>query len=131
MSGGKSDKKKNTGVCDQITGNLLFFQHHVCTWITVKREIPVSIRIGVNKCQCGMYFFIGYKIISINANFFHGLAKLVTKHIFSYFSNEGCFLAKAFQHGKYITGSTTRVGFQKRIPLGADAVFCEIDQQLS
>ena len=127
----ESSEMENTGVADQVIRNLILCQHHVSTWITIEGEVSVSIRIGVDKCQCGMYFFIHNKSSCINSNFFHSSLQLVSEHILSNFSDKSGLLAKALKHSQNITWSSARVRFHDRVALRAGSILCEIDEKLA
>ena len=122
---------ENAGIADQVVWNLIHSQHHVSTWITIEREVSVSIRIGVDKCQCGMYFFIHNKSSCINSNFFNSSLQLVSEHILSNFSDKSGFLAKALKHSQNITWSSARVRFHDRVALCAGSILGEIDEKLA
>ena len=131
MSGRESSEMENTGVTDQVIRNLVLRQHHVSAWITIEGEIPVSIRIGVDKCQSSMYFFIHNKSLCINSNFFNSCFQLVSEHVLSNFSDKSSFFTKALKHSQNIARSSTWIRLHDRITLCAGSVLCEIDKKLA
>ena len=131
MCGRKSSKVENTGITDQVIWYFIFCKHHISTRITVEGEVSVSIRIGVDKCQSRMYFFIHNKSFCINSNFFHSSFQLVSEHVLSNFSDKSGLLAKALKHSQNITWSSARVRFHDRVALRAGSILCEIDKKLA
>ena len=117
MSGRECAEVENTGVFDKLLLHLVFGQHHVRAGITVEGKIPVAIRIGVDKGKGGVDVFIHDQIPCVDSHLFHSGLQLVAEHIFSHFADESRLLAKAFQHGKNITGSAAGVGLHERIAL--------------
>ena len=55
---GQGAEMEYPGFPDFVTGNLFFPQHHIRSRAAVKGKVPVPVRIGVHKRQCGMHLLI-------------------------------------------------------------------------
>ena len=118
-----------------ISKNLLldFFlpKHHICSRITVKRKVAITIHTSMYKRKRRMHSIICHQIIYIDSLVFHRLRQHCTKHVCSYFPNKCSLFSKILQHGKYIARSTARICFKQRISLRTHSIFCKIYQQFS
>ena len=131
MGHGQRTEVENTAVLNRIYRQFLCLQHHICSGIPVKGEIPVSVGKGFYKCQCRMDFPIHLQIIHADACVLCYLLQLTAEHIVADLPDKRTVMTQFFQHSQNIARCTTGICFHKRIALFALTVFCKINEQLS
>ena len=131
MGHGKRAKMEDLRLCNQILINLLRTQIHVCTGIPIEGEIPVTVRISVNECQSGMYLVIHQQIPGIDTHILNHGFQMVSQKVVAYFSNKGGFFTQFCEHCQHIAGCAAGIGLHQVIPLAAESVFGEVDEQFA
>ena len=86
---------EDPAISHKVEIELIYCEHHISSGISVKREISVSILVGMNEGKCCINIVINNKAGIVNANAPYSFCKLFSKYVFSHLANICCRFRKA------------------------------------
>ena len=130
MRHGQRTEMKYPALLHRALRDLLFRQHHVCTGIAIKREIPVPVGEFLHKGQRCAHIRITYQTARTYSRFPNDRTEQIPEHVCPHLPDKKTVPAQLFQHSQHIAGRSARVGLKQGVALSAKATFSEINQQL-